>query len=190
MPSWVIKAAILLLALLLLAFAVLAGPVDDLDEPTAPSANMALYRGADIELRYPENWLVGENSGFTYVNPVGGFVDGLLAYGMMIGTFDPQYDVTLEDAADQVVAQYRLWNQNISMVRYAGTTRVNGLDAMVFDLLNVSPTPAHGMETDTLVVVLRPNGLVTYFAAVTPEADSRDYKPAFKRILASVHFLS
>lgn len=190
MSSLLLKAAILLLALLLLAFAVWAGPIDNLNEPPTPSANMVLYRGPDMELRYPGNWLVGENTGFTYVKPVGGFVDGLLAYGMMIGTFDPLENVTLEDAADQVVAQYRLWNQNISMVRYAGKTRISGLDAMAFDLLNESPTPPHGMETDRLVVVLRPNGLVTFFAAVAPDSDLKTYNPAFNRILSSVRFLS
>src|SRR5262249_42732246 len=55
-----------------------------------PSTKSALYRGRDIQLRYPENWSAVDNGDFIYIAPSDGFLDGSLVYGMMIATFDPQ----------------------------------------------------------------------------------------------------
>jgi hypothetical protein len=177
-----LKAAVCAVAFSMLVFA---------DEPPTPSSNMLHFRGTDIELNYPENWQASENSGFVYLTPPGGFTDGGdIAYGMLIGTFEPDESLTLEDATDQIIAQYRLWNQNITMVRYAGRTRINGVDATVFDLLNESPAFANGMETDKLITVLRPDGVVTYFVAIAPDLDLQNYNPAFNRVLGSVRFRS
>ena len=176
-----LKAAVCVVALSMLGFA---------DAPPKPSSNLILFRGTDIELKYPENWQASENSGFVYLTPPGAFAEGVIAYGMLIGTFEPDESVTLEDATDQVIAQYRQWNQSISMVQYAGRTRIDGLEATVFTLMNESTAPAHGVEMDRLVTVLRPNGLVTYFVAIAPDLDLNNYRPAFNRVLGSVRFLS
>jgi hypothetical protein len=176
-----LRVAVCLAAISMFAFA---------DEPPTPSSNVLHFRGTEIELNYPENWQAAENSGFVYLTAPGGFVDGLIAHGMLIGTFDPDGPITLADASDEVINQYRRWNQNISMVRYHGETRIAGLEATVFDMMNESPAPAHGMETDQIVTVVRPNGLVTYFVTIVPQRDLKDYKPAFDRILSSIRFLS
>jgi hypothetical protein len=176
-----LRAAVCVVALSMLAFA---------DEPPTPSSKMIRFRGTDIELNYPENWQASENSGFVYLTPPSGFAEGLIAYGMLIGTYEPDAGATLEDATDEVIAQYRKWNQNIAMVQYVGRTRIDGLDATVFNLLNESPAPEHGMETDTIVTVVRPNGLVTYFVSIAPDRDLQNYKPAFRKVLDSVRFLS
>jgi hypothetical protein len=176
-----VKAVVCVVALSMLAFA---------DEPPTPSSRMLHFRGTDIELNYPENWQALENSGFVYLTPPGAFAEGVISHGMLIGTFVPDESVTLDDATDQVIDQYRQWNQSISMVRYTGRTQIDGLDATVFDLLNESTAPAHGMETDTIVTVVRPNGLVTYFVSIVPESDRQNYKPAFRKVLESVRFLN
>src|SRR5262245_20905988 len=132
--------ALVLAVLSMLVFPALAYEMSLQQE--APSVRMVRYLGRGIELRYPENWSVSEYGGFIYIAPDGGFVDGSLAYGMMIATFDSQnrdgYDedsfpspgsfeeTTLASAADQVVAQWREWNQNVGMVLYAGKTRIDG----------------------------------------------------------------
>src|SRR5215831_5625954 len=54
------------------------------------STRTTLYRGRDIQLRYPDTWTATENGDFIYIAPVGGFSDGSLVYGLMIATFDPQ----------------------------------------------------------------------------------------------------
>ena len=170
-------------AILLIVFCAVALRAD---WPPLPSTVMVPYRGIDIEFRYPANWNVGVGGEFIYVTPSGGFPESLLAYGMMIGRFVPPPESTLEDVTDQVVEQFKEWNQNVGMVRYMGKTNIAGADATVVDLMNTSS--AGGMETDWLVTVLRPNGLVTYFVAVAPERDFKDYRPTFDKILASVRF--
>ena len=58
---------------------------------------------------------------------------------------------------------------------------------MVLELANDSPIG--GTETDRLVTVLRPNGLLRYFVGVAPQREFRNYQPTFDRIVASVRFL-
>src|SRR5262249_42003544 len=58
--------------------------------PDLPSTRFVLYRGRDIEFQYPDNWRVSEDGDSISVAPDGGFVSGSMAYGMTIGSFDPQ----------------------------------------------------------------------------------------------------
>ena len=173
--------------------------------PASQSTRMILYRGRDLQLRYPETWSAAENGDFIYIAPADGFLDGSLVYGIMIGTFDPQsggdtyawtpfsppaardYKLTLSDATNQVVAQYRTWNQNIGMVVDRGKTSIDGIEATAVDMTNESPTGV--MQTNWLVTVVRPNGLVTYFVGIAPQFDFSDFRPAFDEILASVRFI-
>jgi hypothetical protein len=168
-----------------------------------PATKTVLYRGRDIQLHYPENWSVVENGNFIYIAPDNGFVDGSLRYGMMITTFNPQSgtdyegsafsppgsresNITLSDATALVVAQFRQWNQNIGMVIYRGTMRIDGIDAMMVDMTNESPTGV--MQTDLLITLVRPDGLVTYFVGIAPQIDFGKFRSAFERVLASVRF--
>src|SRR5262245_60920907 len=177
------------------------------------SGGFVRYRARDMELIFPETWNASENSGFIYVAPADGFDYGTLAYGIMISTFDPgaptvggyygsdyygdgdtfpspdffKEQATLEDVTNLVVAQFRSWNQNVGMVVNRGKIRVGGLEATVVDLSNESQTGE--MQTISLVTVLRPNGLVTYFAGIAPRLEFSEFRPTFERVLASVRFL-
>jgi hypothetical protein len=95
--------------------------------------------------------------------------------------------MTLSNATDQVVAQFRAWNQNIGMVLHRENTRIDGIDATVVDMTNESQTGL--MQTNWVITVLRPNGLVTYFVGIAPQIDFSNFRPAFDQILASVRFL-
>jgi len=161
-----------------------------------PSTKTVLYRGRDIQLRHPENWSAVENGDFIYIAPADGFLDGSLVYGIMSATFDPQggtfpvtreSEITLEDATAQVVAQFRQWNQNIGMVLDRGKTRIDGFDASIVDMTNESQTGV--MQTNLLITLVRPDGLVTYFVGIAPQIEFSGFRPTFERILASVRFL-
>lgn len=158
-----------------------------------PATKTLLYRGRDIQLQYPENWSAVENGDFIYIAPDTGFVDGLLTYGMMIATFNPQSpgtrepNITVSDATALVVAQFRKWNQNIGMVLHRGTMRIDGIDATIVDLTNESPTGV--MQTDLLITLVRPDGLVTYFVGIAPQIEFRSFRSAFERVLASIRFI-
>jgi len=169
-----------------------------------PSTRMALYRGRDIEFRYPDNWRVSEDSDSISIAPEAGFVSGSLAYGMTIATFDPQVgryfgrnsftspgtrvDTTgLASATDQLIDHLQQSNPNMRVVRNTERRRVDGAQAMVVELTNDSPTG--GSETDWLVTVLRPNGTLRYLVGVVPQREFSRYRQAFESIVASVQFL-
>jgi|RhiMetdeSRZDD1v2_1073273.scaffolds.fasta_scaffold309070_2 hypothetical protein len=182
------------LGVVVLSVFVLSGFAESIGDE--PSTKTVLYRGRDIQLRYPENWSAVDNGDFIYIAPSDGFLDGSLVYGMMIATFDPQTgasagtpesEITLEDATAQVVAQFRQWNQNVGMVLDRGKTRIAGIDATVVDITNESPTGV--MQTDLLITLVRSDGLVTYFLGIAPQIEFSRFRPAFDRILASVRFL-
>jgi hypothetical protein len=49
-------------------------------------------------------------------------------------------------------------------------------------------TSAGGRETDKLVTVLRPDGLLYYFIGVAPEREFNRYESVFDDMIASVRF--
>jgi beta-barrel assembly-enhancing protease len=156
--------------------------------PSQPSPRMAIFRGRDLEFAYPENWHVSEGSDSILIIPDNGFVSSNLAYGMTIGSFNPQNrGTTLANATDQLIEYLRLSNANIRMVRTVGRIQVDGAEALVVDFTNDSPVG--GNQTDWMVTVLGPNGLVRYFLGVAPELEFRNYRPLFERIVASVQLL-
>jgi beta-barrel assembly-enhancing protease len=172
--------------------------------PDLPSTRMVGYSGRDFDLRYPENWRVSEDGDVVSVAPTEGMVSGDLAYGMRIATFDPQGSTlygqtplvgpgersgrtTLSRATDQLLDELRRSNPNMRVVRTDDRSRrIDGQSAMAIELTNDSP--AGGRESDWLVSVLRPDGLLYYFVGVAPERDFSRYKPTFDQIVASVRF--
>lgn len=175
--------------------------------PELPSTRTVLYRGRDIEFRYPDNWRVSEEGDSISVAPDGGSVSGSMAWGMTIASFDPQGSryfgsssfanpgapgarvdsTTLGNATDQLIAYLRQSNPNMRVVRNTERRRVDGAQAMVVEL--TSESPVGGTERDWLVTVLRPNGLLRYFVGVAPQADSSQYQRAFDQIVTSVRFM-
>jgi hypothetical protein len=73
------------------------------------------------------------------------------------------------------------------VVRNAGRRTVDGAQAMVVELTNDSSLG--GTETNWLVAVLRPNGLLRYFVGVAPQEEFNRYQSAFSNIVTSVQFL-
>jgi hypothetical protein len=164
-----------------------------------------LYQGRDIEFRYPNNWRVSEEGDSISVAPDLGIVSGSLAYGMTIAMFDPrdsQYygrnsfstpggsrvdSTTLSRATDQLIDHLQQSNPSMRVVRNSERRRVDGQQAMVTELTNESPVG--GNETDWLVTVLRPNGMLRYFVGVAPQQEISQYRSAFDQIVSSVRFL-
>jgi peptidase M48-like protein len=172
--------------------------------PDFPSSRTLLYRGRDIEFRYPDNWRVSDQGDSISIAPEGGFATGSLAYGMTIATFDARGgrfyprnsfavpgnradNTTLASATDQLVEYLQQSNPNMRIVRSNEHRRVDGLQAMVMELTNNSPVG--GTESDWLVTVLQPNGLLRYFIGVSPQRDFNRYQPAFDEVVASARLL-
>ena len=158
-----------------------------------PSSNFQAFENRSVRLRHPDNWQPYSQGDAASFVPQGGVVQDregnqAMAYGVMLNVFDPHADggqITLESATDQLVYELRRSNRNMRVVRRHEQTRVGGQRALSTVLANDSPLG--GRETDWLITVTRPEGLV-YFVFVAPENDFGRYERAFEQMLSSVRF--
>jgi peptidase M48-like protein len=164
--------------------------------PGPPSPNFAEYQGKAYALKYPDNWKKypdSEGGGVSFA-PEGGVLDdgsghSGIAYGLIIGMAqakgDPNDGNALNSATSQVVQDLQKSNPSMKITRQGGRLRLNGQPGLSTYLSNVSP--AGGQETDWVVTVLRPEGLV-YFVCVAPQSAYDNYDKTFSSILDSVRF--
>jgi Zn-dependent protease with chaperone function len=162
--------------------------------PPAPSERMTTYQSSGYSLRYPENWkqFGADNSGTAFgpedavVNDGSGH--GALAYGITIGSAPSQNNAgsdssALDDATQQVITGLQQSNPNLQVTRQPQHVKLNNEPALSTYLTNDSP--GGGLETDWLVTVLRPEGLL-YFVCTAPQNDFESYHQTFGAILDSV----
>jgi hypothetical protein len=159
-------------------------------KPDAPSGRMTTYNGQDIQFRYPENWRQsGQGSAMT-IAPDGGAINGSLAYGMMISTFEPDYHgqgrISLAEATDQLVNDLQRSNPNMRVTRSHERVRISGQQGYLTEATNQSP--AGGRETDWIFTTMAPDGMLYYFVGVAPQNEFNRYSRAFEDIIDSVRF--
>ena len=126
-----------------------------------------------------------------------------LAYGVIVNIYEPQLDrygqslqgpgygqgsrqdshTLLEQATNQLVQELLLSNRNMRVVRSHEDISVNGSDALSTYLSNDSPIG--GRETNWLVTVQRPDGLL-FLVFTAPDRDFQSYESAFQQMLYSV----
>jgi len=161
----------------------------------APSANLV---GLDIgiaQLQYPDNWKKYGNGKEVTLAPDGGVVDpgngqAALAYGVMISAAKmsgkpPKGQDPLQVATQSLIDSLQQENANMQVTEPPSLGELNGQHAMTTFLRNDSP--GGGTETDLLVTILRPEGLV-YFVCVAPDKEFSKFNTAFNSILDSVRF--
>lgn len=164
--------------------------------PPEPSRNFAEYRADAYTLQYPDNWKrYGENgSKSVSFAPDGGVMQGsggqgALAYGIIVDVTPVEGNANaadaLENATQRLIASLQKGNPNMRVARGAGHVRLNGQPGLSTYLSNDSP--AGESETDWLITVIRPGGLVS-FICVAPEKDYEKYDKTFSAILDSVRF--
>lgn len=162
--------------------------------PAPPSDRFQSFENEILRMRHPDNWRAyGQGSAASFA-PEGGVVDdgrgnAAHAYGMIVSVFEPHggrsNQVTLEEATDQLIDDLRHSNTAMRVSRRHERVRLAGERALSTYLSNDSPVG--GRETDWLITVLRPQGLV-YFVCVAPEREFDDYDHAFQAMLDSVRF--
>jgi Zn-dependent protease with chaperone function len=160
--------------------------------PDPPSNRYREFENDTLRMSYPDNWQAnGQGNAVSFV-PAGGVVDdghghAAMAYGMLVSVYEPHNDrenhVTIEEATDQLIDDMRHSNPAMRVVRGHERMRLAGEHALSTYLSNDSPVG--GRETDWLITVLRPEGLL-YFVAVAPESASTDFERAFHAMLDSV----
>jgi beta-barrel assembly-enhancing protease len=162
--------------------------------PAAPSGNFVAYAANSYTLKYPDNWTKygdGDNVSFA---PDGGVVQAnttqaALAYGMTISITQTQTDASasgaLEAATQQFITELQKTNPNMRVTRQSQRVHLNGQPGLSIYFSNDSPLG--GQETDWVVTVLRPGGLLS-FVCVAPQSAYNKYEKAFSAILDSVRF--
>jgi Zn-dependent protease with chaperone function len=164
--------------------------------PAPPSRKFAEYQSSGYTLKYPDNWKKypdSEGGGVSFA-PEGGVLDdgsghSALAYGLIVSVAqakgDPNDSNALNAATSQVLQDLQRANPSMKITRQGEQLRLNGQPGLSTYLSNVSP--AAGLETDWVVTVLLPEGLV-YFIGVAPQSAYDNYEKTFSAILDSVRF--
>ena len=156
-------------------------------DPVRPSGNFADYQGGSYALKVPENWKKYEDKGSVTFAPDGGISQsGSLAYGMIVSVNQAQADGSehaLENATQSLIQELAKTNPGLKVTRESGRVQLNGQPGLSTYLSNDSPVS--GQETDWLITVLQPTGLVS-FLCVAPQAAYPQYEKTFAAVLDSV----
>jgi len=160
-----------------------------------PSKN---YVGLDIgvaTVKYPDNWNKYGDGKEVTLAPDGGVVDGgrgqaELAYGVTISIAKlegnpPAGQDALQAATQKLITSMEEENADLRITRDPKPVTLNGERALSIYFTNDSPNG--GQETDWLLTVMRPEGLV-YFVCVAPREDYNAFNEAFTNVLDSVRF--
>jgi beta-barrel assembly-enhancing protease len=168
-------------------------PVGDPAQPPPPaSAHFSDYKHSAFTMSYPDNWSVSESDGGAAFAPKNGVVQGsdgqgALAYGIIVNTraeqLDPNDSNALANATQRLIEDLRKTNPNLKVVQRASSVRLNGQPGLSTYLSNDSPVG--GQETDWLITVAQPKGLMS-FLCVAPQAKYSDYDKTFSAILDTV----
>jgi beta-barrel assembly-enhancing protease len=161
----------------------------------APSSTMTSLQVAKLTLQYPDNWKKYGKGNNATVAPDGGIVDSgkgqaELAYGLSASVVRvegklPAGADPLQAGTQKLIQSMQLENEGLGIVRESREVTLNGERGLSTYLNNDSPVG--GQETDWLITVMRPEGLV-YFVAVAPQQEFTRFQPTFEAILNSVQF--
>ncbi len=162
--------------------------------PTPPSGNFDKFEGAHFAMKYPDNWKKYGEGDAVSLAPDGGVVEdrsgqGALAYGIIVNMVQRHSDENgasgLQVSTDHLIDELQRSNPNMRVQRKGERVRLNGQQALSTYLSNDSPVG--GPETDWVITVMRPEGLL-YFICVAPSGVFSSYDKAFTSVLDSVRF--
>jgi len=183
-------------------------------QPEWPSDRFKSFQNSFLYIAYPDNWQAYGQGDAATIAPRGGLLDDgngnqAMAYGVIVNIYQPHTDgygqqlqgrgygqgseqnssqgapTALEQATDQLVAEFRQSNRNMRVVRYHEGIRVDGDSALSTYLSNDSPVAGGGRETDWLITLQRPEGLL-FIVFTAPERDFQGYESTFQQMLYSV----
>ncbi|MBI2818271.1 MAG: M48 family metalloprotease [Acidobacteria bacterium] len=181
-------------------------------QPEWPSDRFVSFQNSVLSINHPDNWQAYGQGDAATIAPRGGMVNDdngnqALAYGVIVNIYEPHLDAygqrlkgrgygqgsgqgsrqdshsLLEQATDELVQELRQSNRNMRVVRSHEDISVNGSDALSTYISNESPIG--GRETNWLVTVQRPEGLL-FLVFTAPDRDFQSYESAFQQMLYSV----
>jgi Zn-dependent protease with chaperone function len=186
-------------------------------QPDWPSRRVRTFQNSVLRIDHPDNWnAYGPGDVTATIAPDKGLVadrqgNQALAYGVIINIYEPLVDRggrrnlqprgyempsdasrdgerehrLLEDATARLIEDLRHSNAGMRIVRRHEHFRVDGQMAESTYLTNDSPLG--GRETNWLVTVQRPEGLL-FMVFVAPDRDFQNYDRTFQSMLYSLRF--
>jgi len=186
-------------------------------QPEWPSGRSRTFENSVLRIEYPDNWnAYGPGDATATIAPSKGMVadsrgNQAMAYGLIVNIYEPLYDSSgqqqlqsqgftlppgtsqtderahrlLEDATGRLIEELRHSNPGMRIIRQHDHLRVDGENAQSTYLTNDSPLG--GRETNWLVTVQRPEGLL-FIVFVAPDRDFQSYESTFQTMLYSVRF--
>jgi hypothetical protein len=178
------------------------------NRPAWPSERVKPFENSVLRIEYPDDWQAyGQGDIAARITPDRGMVDDgqgyqALAYGVIVnmyelraegyyqnqlqpGGYGQSSEQSLEDATNRLIEELRRSNPGMRIIRSPESIRVDGQRSLSTDLSNDSPLG--GRETDWLVTVPRPEGLL-FFVFVAPDGDFQSYNHTFRVMLDSIRF--
>lgn len=174
-----------------------------------PSDRVKAFENNILRIEYPDNWQPYGQGDAVTIAPRDGLVrdangNQALAYGVLVNIYEPHFDgaygqrlqsegygqnsgMSLESATDRLIEELRHSNQRMRIIRNREDIRVDGQRALSIYFSNDSPLG--GRETDWLVTLQRPEGLL-FLVFTAPERDFQRYDNAFQQMLYSVRVQS
>jgi hypothetical protein len=168
------------------------------------SERFVVFENAVLRMDYPDNWQAYGQGDAVTIAPRGGMVSDsnghqALAYGVLVNIYEPHSDrygqrlqgpgfgvggMSGEEATDQLVQDLRQSNQNMRVIRRHEPIDFGGQRGLSTYLSNDSPIAGGGRETNWLVTLPRPEGLL-FFVFTAPEREFQGYESAFQKMLYS-----
>jgi hypothetical protein len=144
------------------------------------------YQGKGYVLNYPDNWQVSGGGDDVTLAPRDGVVQQQVGFGALIGMFAPQRGREgLQAATDDLIKKLKGENPKMVGSGAGKSVTVDGASGLMTKLSEESPFG--GGETDGLVTVSRPAGLV-YFVFVAPDRDYTRVEKTFQQMLDSLRW--
>jgi hypothetical protein len=144
------------------------------------------YHGQGYTLNYPDNWQVTGGESDVTLAPRDGVVQQQVGFGAMVGLFPPAKGrAALQAATDDLIKKLKSENPKMHVSGAGKSVTVDGVSGLMTMLAEDSPFG--GGETDGLVTVSRPEGLV-YFVFVAPDRDYGRVEKNFQQMLDSVRW--
>ena len=175
-------------------------------QPDGSSVRFSTFENTVLRINYPDSWQAyGQGDAVTMAPPGGMVNDGsgnqALAYGVLANIYEPHSDrygqqfqgpgfgqgagMPADQATDQLIATLQQSNRNMRVVRRQGAIDVNGERGLSTYLSNDSPMQGGGRETNWLVTLPRPEGLL-FLVFIAPEREFQSYENTFQQMLYSV----
>ncbi len=159
-----------------------------LNESVTPRGGFQALNAGGLSLQYPSNWKVYNGQNSLLIAPEGGITQNAIAYGVLIGGFNPQQG-SLEQATEQVINYLQQTNPGMRLAGNARRTQINGAPAISADLVGQSPLADGGQpvpERDVLVTTQRSDGSVLWMLFIAPEPHFNAVKPVFEQMINSL----